>query len=83
MQWIYRRFILITFNLPYLLPHCGFSFTALQLGKSYVRKKVMQWICRHVVPPSSTALLFPRRLYWSIHIDNTSTTLAENGSRRN
>ena len=35
------RLILITFCLPYLLPHCGFSFTALQLGKSYVRKKVM------------------------------------------
>ena len=35
------RLILITFNLPYLLPHCGFPFTASQFGKSYVRKKVM------------------------------------------
>ena len=56
------RLILITFPLPYLLPHCGFSFTASQFGKSYVRKKVMQWICRRFTPPSSTALLFPRRL---------------------
>ena len=43
------RLILITFCLPYLLPHCGFSFTALQLGKSYVRKKAMQWICRRLI----------------------------------
>ena len=57
MQWIYRRFILITFNLPYLLPYCGFPFTASQFGKSYVWKKLMQWICRRVAPPSSTALL--------------------------
>ena len=57
-----RRLILITFRLPYLLPHCWFSFTASQFGKSYVRKKVMQWICRRFTPPSSTALLFPRRL---------------------
>ena len=57
MQWICRRLILITFNLPYLLPYCGFPFTASQFGKSYIRKKVMQWICRRVAPPSSTALL--------------------------
>ena len=57
MQWIYRRFILITFNLPYLLPYCGFPFTASQFGKAYVRKKAMQWIGRRFTSPSSTALL--------------------------
>ena len=54
-----RRIDLIAFRWPYLLPHCGFPFSALQLGKSYVRKKAMQWICRRFTPPSSTALLFP------------------------
>ena len=76
------RLILITFCLPYLLPHCGFSFTALQLGKSYVRKKAMQWICRRFTPPSSTALLFPRPSYTDTQIDITSTTLAGDGSSR-
>ena len=82
MQWIYRRFILITFNLPYLLPHCGFPFSASQLGKSYVRKKVMQWICRRFTPPSSTALLFPGPSYTDTYIDTTSTTLAGGCSSR-
>ena len=49
MQWICRRLILITFNLPYLLPYCGFPFTASQFGKSYVRKKLMQWISRRLI----------------------------------
>ena len=59
-----RRIDLITFRSPYLLPHCGFPFSASQLGKSYVRKKVMQWICRRFTPPSSTALLtrYPGRI---------------------
>ena len=58
-----RRLALSPLRLPYLLPHCGFPFSALQLGKSYVRKKAMQWICRRFTPPSSTALLFPRPSY--------------------
>lgn len=37
-----RRLALSPLRLPYLLPHCGFPFSALQLGKSYVRKKAMQ-----------------------------------------
>ena len=37
-----RRLALSPLRWPYLLPHCGFPFTALQLGKSYVRKKAMQ-----------------------------------------
>ena len=58
-----RRLALSPLRLPYLLPHCGFPFSAPQLGKSYVRKKAMQWICRRLTPPSSTALLFPRPSY--------------------
>ena len=59
-----RRLGLITVRLPYLLPHCGFPFPASQLGKSYVRKKAMQWICRRFASPSSTALLtrYPGRI---------------------
>jgi len=78
-----RRIDLITFRWPYLLPHCGFPFSASQLGKSYVRKKVMQWICRRFTPPSSTALLFPAPSHRLLSIDNTCTTLAGDGSRRN
>ena len=78
-----RRIDLITFRSPYLLPHCGFPFSASQLGKSYVRKKVMQWICRRFTPPSSTALLFPAPSHRLLSIDNTCTTLAGDGSRRN
>ena len=37
-----RRLALSLLRLPYLLPHCGFPFSAPQLGKSYVRKKAMQ-----------------------------------------
>ena len=37
-----RRVTLCPLRLPYLLPHCGFPCSALQLGKSYVRKKAMQ-----------------------------------------
>ena len=37
-----RRLALSPLRLPYLLPHCGFPFSAPQLGKSYVRKKAMQ-----------------------------------------
>ena len=33
-----RCLALSPLRLPYLLPHCGFPFSALQLGKSYVRK---------------------------------------------
>ena len=36
-----RQLNITTFRWPYLLPHCGFSFSASQFGKSYVRKKVM------------------------------------------
>ena len=78
-----RRLGLITVRLPYLLPHCGFPFPASQLGKSYVRKKAMQWICRRFTPPSSTALLFPAPSYTDTYIDTTSTTLAGGGSSRN
>ena len=77
-----RRIDLITFRSPYLLPHCGFPFSASQLGKSYVRKKVMQWICRRFTPPSSTALLFPAPSDTDTYIDSTSTTLARDGSSR-
>ena len=77
-----RRIDLITFRWPYLLPHCGFPFSASQLGKSYVRKKVMQWICRRFTPPSSTALLFPTPSHRLLSIDNTCTTLAGDGSSR-
>ena len=37
-----RRLALSPLRLPYLLPHCGFPFSASQFGKSYVRKKAMQ-----------------------------------------
>ena len=37
-----RRLVLSPLRLPYLLPHCGFPFSAPQFGKSYVRKKAMQ-----------------------------------------
>ena len=37
-----RRLVLSPLRLPYLLPHCGFPFSASQFGKSYVRKKAMQ-----------------------------------------
>ena len=77
-----RRLDLITFRWPYLLPHCGFPFSASQLGKSYVRKKAMQWICRRFTPPSSTALLFPGPSYTDTYIDTTSTTLAGGCSSR-
>ena len=33
-----RRLVLSPLRLPYLLPHCGFPFSASQLGKSYVQK---------------------------------------------
>ena len=36
-----RCLALSPLRLPYLLPHCGFPFSASQFGKSYVRKKVM------------------------------------------
>ena len=75
-----RRIDLIAFRWPYLLPHCGFPFSASQFGKSYVRKKVMQWICRRFTPPSSTALLFPAPSYTDTYIDSTSTTLTGDGS---
>ena len=77
-----RCLALSPLRLPYLLPHCGFPFSASQLGKSYVRKKAMQWICRRFTPPSSTALLFPEPSYTDTYIDTTSTTLAEDGSSR-
>ena len=77
-----RRIDLVTFRWPYLLPHCEFPFSASQFGKSYVRKKVMQWICRRFTPPSSTALLFPTPSDTDTYIDSTSTTLAGDGSRR-
>ena len=77
-----RRIDLVTFRWPYLLPHCGFPFSASQFGKSYVRKKVMQWICRRFTPPSSTALLFPTPSYTDTYIDSTSTTLTGDGSSR-
>ena len=59
-----RQLNITTFRWPYLLPHCGFPFSASQFGKSYVRKKVMQWICRRFASPSSTALLtrYPGRI---------------------
>ena len=63
-----RRLDLITFRWPYLLPHCGFPFSASQLGKSYVRKKVMcgpyaslrSSVASHPTLPSSV---------WHGHID--------------
>ena len=77
-----RQLNITTFRWPYLLPHCGFPFSASQFGKSYVRKKVMQWICRRFTPPSSTALLFPTPSHRLLSIDNTCTTLAGDGSSR-
>ena len=77
-----RQLNITTFRWPYVLPHCGFPFSASQLGKSYVRKKVMQWICRSFTPPSSTALLFPAPSDTDTYIDSTSTTLAGDGSSR-
>ena len=77
-----RRLVLSPLRLPYLLPHCGFPFSAPQFGKSYVRKKAMQWICRRFTPPSSTALLFPVPSYMDTYIDTTSTTLARDDSSR-
>ena len=77
-----RRVTLCPLRLPYLLPHCGFPCSASQLGKSYVRKKAMQWICRRFTPPSSTALLFPMPSYMDTYIDTTSTTLARDDSSR-
>ena len=77
-----RRVTLCPLRLPYLLPHCGFPCSASQLGKSYVRKKAMQWICRRFTPPSSTALLFPAPSYTDTYIDTTSTTLAGGCSSR-
>ena len=63
-----RRIDLITFRSPYLLPHCGFPFTASQFGKSYVRKKVMcgphtslhSSVASHPTLPSSV---------WHGHVD--------------
>ena len=77
-----RRLALSPLRWPYLLPHCGFPFSAPQLGKSYVRKKAMQWICRRFTPPSSTALLFPAPSYMDTYMDTTSTTLARDDSSR-
>ena len=75
-----RRIDLIAFRWPYLLPHCGFPFSASQLGKSYVRKKVM---CGpHASLRSSVAShpTLPTPSDTDTYIDSTSTTLARDVS---
>ena len=63
-------------------PHCGFPFSASQLGKSYVRKKVM---CGpHTSLRSSVAShpTLPTPSHRLLSIENTCTTLARDGSSR-
>ena len=52
-----RRLVLSPLRLPYLLPHCGFPFSAPQFGKSYVRKHSYESFASLSSKSSSVALL--------------------------
>ena len=52
-----RCLALSPLRLPYLLPHCGFPFSASQFGKSYVRKHSYGSFASLSSKSSSVALL--------------------------
>ena len=76
------RIDLFAFRWPYLLPHCGFPFSASQLGKSYVRKKVMCGPHASFYSSVASHPTLPTPSDTDRYIDSTSTTLAGDGSSR-